>query len=719
MKRSYALFAVAATCIAIPQMMSAATWKSAASGNYSWTDTGNWDAPPTSSTDATFGNVSELGRQIISGDGVASTLDVNTRASSAREFQGAITANKAVFRTGTNEISGTLTLTDSSAGYSRVGTSSTASGSLTCVLDILSGGALVAEGPHAIYVGRNNSDNSPASGRIRLRDGGSFLLNTKASSSGGLLLGVASGSSTAAWFASSYVQDGGDAKIGRMICGGERNACAAMAVAGGVLELPFLSQTQFKVGHMGYGIFQQLGGVVYVNTNNVQQTLDNRPTYAFEVGSGLSAANGLTNAAFYATAGSFVNGSSFLIQGPGHDETGVMPASATIDGTAIVTSRTVRVGANAGDGRASLNLNGGHLSTFYLRGLQNRAGISEINADGGMVSFPSGALENQFVYLNSINIFPGGLTVRCDANINFGTANAAAPLRTPVGAGLESIVRDQLGACVYPPRIEISGGSGSNATAIALIDYNRHQLTNVVVTCRGEGYQPGDELTVKVIRLNTSNPEVVGNATCNLAENTPGTLVKTGSKNLKLYAQPEFDGVYEVRAGRMIQQTTAAVGSTKVGAVVVGGEGAVFQCGTADASATVAKSNPINPRATLTLGTSNGPGALSIPAAADGESAAFEQAFASLTVSGTGNAVVMAAGNNAANGAKVKFGTVDCPAGAELTIPRWDSPLKVYVTGHPARTVFRHIRFADTGLYAKVADDGQLIPVSGFSMSIR
>ena len=120
--------------------------------------------------------------------------------------------------------------------------------------------------------------------------GGSFLLNTKASSSGGLLLGVASGSSAAAWFASSYVQDGGHAKIGRLICGGERNACAAMAVAGGVLELPFLSQTQFKVGYMGYGIFQQLGGVVYVNTNNVQQTLDNRPAYAFEVGSGLSAA---------------------------------------------------------------------------------------------------------------------------------------------------------------------------------------------------------------------------------------------------------------------------------------------------------------------------------------------------------------------------------------------------------------------------------------------
>ena len=153
--------------------------------------------------------------------------------------------------------------------------------------------------------------------------------------------------------------------------------------------------------------------------------------------------------------------------------------------------------------------------------------------------------------------------------------------------------------------------------------------------------------------------------------------------------------------------------------MVVGGEGAVFQCGTADASATVAKSNPINPRAMLTLGTSNGPGTLAVPAAADGEEAAFEQTFASLTVNGAGNAVVMASGNNAANGAKVKFGTVDCPAGAELTITRWDSPFKVYVTGHPVRTVFRRIKFADTNLHAKVGDDGQLVPASGFVLSFR
>ena len=38
-------------------------------------------------------------------------------------------------------------------------------------------------------------------------------------------------------------------------------------------------------------------------------------------------------------------------------------------------------------------------------------------------------------------------------------------------------------------RIEISGGSGSNATAIALIDYNRNRLTNIVVTCQSERSQ--------------------------------------------------------------------------------------------------------------------------------------------------------------------------------------------------------------------------------------
>ena len=166
-------------------------------------------------------------------------------------------------------------------------------------------------------------------------------------------------------------------------------------------------------------------------------------------------------------------------------------------------------------------------------------------------------------------------------------------------------------------------------------------------------------------------------------------------------------------------QTTTTNGSEKVSAIVVGGSDAVFQCGSANSTATVAKSNPINPSATLTLGTANGPGTLAVPAAANGQSAAFEQTFASLTVSGTGNTIEMASGNTAANGAKVMFGDIICPDGATVTIPNWKSSFKVYVTGRPARTVFKNVLFAGTDLHAAVGLDGQLIPAPGMTVSFR
>ena len=121
----------------------------------------------------------------------------------------------------------------------------------------------------------------------------------------------------------------------------------------------------------------------------------------------------------------------------------------------------------------------------------------------------------------------------------------------------------------------------------------------------------------------------------------------------------------------------------------------------------------------MTLGTANGPGTLALPAAANGQAAAFGQTFASLTVVGMGNAIEMASGNTAANGAKVTFGDISCPDGSEVTIPHWKSPFKVYVTGRPARTVFKNVRFAGTDQHAAVGQDGQLIPAPGFTMILR
>jgi hypothetical protein len=375
------------------------------------------------------------------------------------------------------------------------------------------------------------------------------------------MLGRTSGTSTAPWFAASFVQSGGYAAIGRLIASYEKNANSTVAVCGGVLELPYVtSSSQFFIGYRGYSAFHQLGGEVHVNTNHVLSTLDLTPApgYAFTVGSGLSAANGLTNAYFYACGGKFVNGSAFLIQGPGNNETGVMPVSATIDGNAVVTTRNVDVGANTnGDGVAILNLNGGELETMHLFGT-SRPGVNEINANGGKITisdFANGignSVKNrckaQFTGIDHINIYEGGLTVNCCRDVDFGSDSIVAPMRTAGGFGLKSMTRGSLAGCVYSPRIEIFGGSGSNATVTALVDYDRHQLTNIVVTCRGEGYRAEDTLMVLLHRANANYNKILTNAvTVTLAENKPDALVKTGTGTLSLYAQPEFECIYEVR----------------------------------------------------------------------------------------------------------------------------------------------------------------------------
>ena len=740
MKGAKILAIALASCVC-PSIIWAAAWNKTASGTYSWNDTANWTngVLPTVDTKAEFINAYPMaagGQQTITGDAEVLNIDIITGSAGSeavRRFTGNLAAKSLISRTGTNEIAGTLTLSGLSTGdgyYSRVGTAME-TGALASVLDIVSGGSFLAEGSHAVYVGRHNDANSRVSGRIRVRDGATFKLSSSAvSSNSGLFLGRSSGSSTAPWFASSYVQDGGRAAIGRFFAGYERNANASITVSGGVLELNHVQddKTRFIVGSLGYGIFQQLGGAVYVNTNKVQVTLDsgNNFPYAFMVGNGQTTASGFTNACFYVCNGAFVNGHSFLIHGGSSVNAGVMPAYATIDGNAAVTSTVVRVGANASDGAAILNLNGGELVTKYIWGMNGRTGKSEINANGGTIVFPSdipNTYEDQFKYINQVNVYEGGLTVRCGRDINFGTASVAVPLRTVSGLGLNRVTRgDRTGGvlpgCIYPPRIEISGGSGSNATVVALVDYDTNQATNFVVTCRGEGYKAGDAVKALINRANESNPLLDGSVDVFLSANAPGALVKTGTGNLSLFAQPEFDGTYEVREGRLIQ-TTATTGSEKVAAVVVGGENAVFQCGTADSTATVANGNPVNPSATLTLGTANGPGTLAIPAAADGESVAFEQAFASLTVAGAGNAIEMAPGNAVANGAKVTFGTIICPDGAELTIPRWDSPLKVYVTSRPGHSVLRNIHFAGTDTRVGVGEDGQLVPAPGFFITFR
>jgi hypothetical protein len=338
-----------------------------------------------------------------------------------------------------------------------------------------------------------------------------------------------------------------------------------------------------------------------------------------------------------------------------------------------------------------------------------------VNADGGRICFEGTALQQQFLFIDAVNIYEGGLEIEVARNggVYIGNAGTNVVLRTPTGYGVDISGITEINSSLTPPWIEISGGSGSNATAVAFVDYDTDVMTNAAMVCRGEGYAAGDTPVATVIRP-YGTKTFTDRIALSVSENRPGKLIKTGGYNLSIFAQPEFAGTYEVRQGYMIQSTAAGVASPKVAAVIVGGtDNATFQAGSGNATAVEANWNPVNPSATLTLGTTYGPGCLRVPAAASGQTKPFEQAFASLSVSGVGNEIGFADGNGRSGGAKVVFGTIACAEESELTIPHWDSTFKVYVdtTQTPVGRRFKNIKFdgARPEVFAEVAEDGQLV----------
>ncbi len=252
---------------------------------------------------------------------------------------------------------------------------------------------------------------------------------------------------------------------------------------------------------------------------------------------------------------------------------------------------------------------------------------------------------------------------------------------------------------------------------MALVNFDTDTTTNAVMVCRGEGYAAGDSVLATIYRPYGTTTFTTERITLSLSENKPGTLVKTGGYNLNLFAQPEFAGTYEVRQGYVIQSTAAGVASPNVAAVIVGGTNeATFQAGSGNATAVEANWNPVNPAATLTLGTEFGPGRLRVPGGADEQP--FRQTFASLSVNGTDNEIVAA---STGAGTALSFGAISCAEGSSLTIPAADSTFKVYVPASFAGRSYPCIHFADRpDRNATVANDGQLVPQPApFVMVVR
>ena len=286
----------------------------------------------------------------------------------------------------------------------------------------------------------------------------------------------------------------------------------------------------------------KLGGEVLVHTNNAAPGLGSAfQAMVFEIGSGQPNSIG---SSFYAAGGSFTCGRDFVVQG---NSTGsfdltkkVSPVSATVDGSSNLDVYRLVVGGNATPGPAVVNLNGGILSTFLVTNTMSRKGWSCVNGNGGRLSIKSTVLErNQFMGVKAINVYEGGLSLDCQAGVVVGSGTTPVTLRTPKGFGVESIAYSGTQDYYYAPMVEISGGSGSNATAIALVDEKACTVTNILVTSHGWGYTAAN--TTVTLRYGTTLKHTFAAADVVIADNDIGGFTKRGANTFTLLYENEWE----------------------------------------------------------------------------------------------------------------------------------------------------------------------------------
>ena len=119
------------------------------------------------------------------------------------------------------------------------------------------------------------------------------------------------------------------------------------------------------------------------------------------------------------------------------------------------------------------------------------------------------------------------------------------PLRAATGYGVSEITLTNPGSgYVTAPEVKITGGSGSGATAYAVLNKDR-TLEKIVVTCRGEDYAANDSVVVTISSATGSGAA----ASATLASNAGGVLRKTGAGTLRLTGNNAYDGEFEIVEG--------------------------------------------------------------------------------------------------------------------------------------------------------------------------
>ena len=214
----------------------------------------------------------------------------------------------------------------------------------------------------------------------------------------------------------------------------------------------------------------------------------------------------------------------------------------TVDGDAEVTVGLLVMGNSSATAKSIVNLNGGRLTSKNGFSTYSKTGPTrQINFNGGTLQIPDGGSFG--ISTAEKSVYPKGGKIASS-----GTSTVTASFRKATGWGVGEITLTNPGSgYVTAPKVTISGGSGTRATAYAVMNKDG-SVARVVVTCPGEGYAVNDVVTVQFSALTGTGAA----ATAVLAENTTPTLTY-GPGILVQGETNAFDGVVAVAPGATLK----------------------------------------------------------------------------------------------------------------------------------------------------------------------
>lgn len=358
---------------------------------------------------------------------------------------------------------------------------------------------------------------------------------------------------------------------------------ATMVVSGGTMNVTGLLEMGFNMGSAsvivkGNGVLNASGQGLQVGVANVrdgyvglfgnaQATFGSVDlydgSYYGEGGTGSGVVMQVANSA-QLTTGSLNVGDGFVYDaGRGHKMYG--SAQLYQSGGTVTVNGPVGIALTQLSSTYSFtgtyNLNGGLLQTTGINnGSATVPGTANVNFHGGTLKYNGSAPQSDFIKLGptgSAYIYEG---VTIDDGGKAVTINQ--PLLSPnSGQGLAPITLSApIGNYPVTPEVDIEGGGGSGATAVAVLNA-AGQVTGITVTNPGVGYTLPPTVSLSYQGNETAVPASA--VTLNGGNAYSGGLTKIGTGTLTLTASNTYTGGTKISSG-VLAVANASAGSGAV-----------------------------------------------------------------------------------------------------------------------------------------------------------